>query len=150
MSQSVENAGGTQITAKRCPKCKSIIENNVRYGNIIKKQFNDVLGIRKKIYGNSQAQKRAQNLIAQKIQRLGNQDCQFDDVKESLERKIFEMRQKNTKHGRTMVLELINVSSAMYFSHITAKLKISRILNNKGGPIYLRKLTQYGIMVGRG
>lgn len=110
MSQNAEKSGSTQISVKQCPKCTKIITSCVRYGNIIKKQFKDVLAIRNKIFGNNQTQKQQQLLIAQKIQRQSNQDCNFNNVRKFLEKRIFEMKQIRTRHGRKMVLDLLNVS----------------------------------------
>ncbi|KAG4066118.1 hypothetical protein HA402_010320 [Bradysia odoriphaga] len=108
MSQNLEESERHQITVKRCPKCSRTIMNSARYGNVIKKQIQDVLGIRKKIYGNDQTQKRTQQLIAQKIQRSAG-SCQFDNVREFLAGEIYQMRQSTTKRGREMVLNLVNV-----------------------------------------
>lgn len=109
MSQKAQNSGSTQITVKRCPICSAIITANVRYGNIIKKQFEDVLRIRKKIFGNNKIQKQNQQQIAKKIQLQSNQECQFEYVREFLEKQIFVMKQIRTKHGQQMDLQLVDV-----------------------------------------
>lgn len=108
MSQKDEKSGSTQITIKRCPKCSATITNCVRYGNIIKKQFQDVLGIRKKIFGNNQSQQQLR--IAQKIQRQANQECQFEYIREFLEKRIFVMKQIRMKLNYRMDLQLLDVS----------------------------------------
>lgn len=114
MSQKDENSGSTQITVKRCPKCRAIIKSSVRYGNIIKNQFKDVFGIRKKIFGNNQKQKQTQQRMAQKILRQSNQECQFEYVREWLEKQTFLLKlitTKNAKNGQKMDLQLLDVSA---------------------------------------
>lgn len=111
MSQKDEVSGSKQIKVKRCPKCNTIITRCVRYGDIIKKQFKDVLGIRKKIFGNDETQKRIQQNIARKIQsHSNNQECQFENVREFLERKIFVMKQIKIKNNYRMDLQMLDVS----------------------------------------
>lgn len=110
MSPETEDSASNMIGVKRCPKCKTIITTCVRYGNILKKHFNDVMRIRKKIFGNNQSQKEAQHIIANKIQRQSNQKCEFEYIREFLERKLFVMRQIKTKYGLNIELHLLDVS----------------------------------------
>lgn len=111
MSQKSENSGRTQITVKRCPKCSTIITTCVRYGNIIKKQFKDVLGIRNKIFGNNRTQKGIQQQIAKNIQLQSIHECQFEYVREFLKKFIFVMKQNKSKHGHQIELQLLDVSA---------------------------------------
>lgn len=99
-----------QIGVKRCPKCHKIITKCARYGNIIKEQVKDMLDIRTKIFGNSRTQRQTQQVIAQKIQRQTRVDSQFENVREFLERKIYQM----TLRGRKMELVLRDVSGSVY------------------------------------
>lgn len=115
MSQEAESSGSTQINVKRCPKCKTTITSCVRYGNIIKKQFKDVLRIRKKIFGNSQNQKETQQSIARQIQLQSMQDCQLENVRAFLAEKIFVMKQIKTKHGLRLELQLLDVTRDLSF-----------------------------------
>ena len=39
------------IQLKACPKCKTFIRKNLRYGNIIKKMLADIEGVKKRMYG---------------------------------------------------------------------------------------------------
>lgn len=106
-----EKPESTQITVKRCPKCRTIITKCVRYGNIIKKQFKEVLRIRKKIFGNDRTQKEIQQVVARKIQRQTfQQEWQFENVREFLEKKLFVMKQIKTRYGQQMDLQLLDVS----------------------------------------
>lgn len=136
MSQKDEKSGSTQITIKRCPKCSATITTCVRYGNIIKKQFKDVLGIRKKIFGNNQS--RQQLLIAQKIQRQANQECQFGNVREFLEKKIFVMKRIQVKNSYRMDLQPLDVSEFVMLNCLADHL-IGYVLRILGGPVYFRK-----------
>lgn len=111
MSQKSENSGSTQITVKRCPKCRTIITTCVRYGNIIKKQFKEVLRIRNKIFGNNRTQKGTQQQIARNIQLQSIHECQFEYVREFLEKKIFVMKQNKSKYGQQIELQLKDVSA---------------------------------------
>lgn len=106
-----EKPESTEITVKRCPKCQTIITKCVRYGNIIKKQFKEVLRIRQKIFGNNRTQKETQQVVARKIQRQSfQQECQFENVREFLEKKLFVMRQIKVRYGQQMDLHLLDVS----------------------------------------
>ncbi|KAJ6649215.1 NFX1-type zinc finger-containing protein 1 [Pseudolycoriella hygida] len=116
MAQKSENSGSTQINVKRCPLCSQIIEKSVRYANIIKKQFNDILGIRNKVFGNNSARKGAQYSIAQKIQLRENQMCQFNEVKNFLKQKLFRIKQINDKRQRRWYIDLIDVDQYAFES----------------------------------
>lgn len=69
-----------------------------------------MLGIRKKIFGNDKTQKQTQQEIAKKIQRQSYQECQFECVREFLEKSLFVMKQIKARHGVQIDLQLLNVS----------------------------------------
>lgn len=110
MSSKDEDSGGNKnlIGIKRCPKCKTIITTCVRYGNIIKKHFKDVLEVRNKIFGKSQIRKQAQLTLAKKIQI--NRSSEFENVKDFLERKLFTMKQTRSNNLPQIDLHILNVS----------------------------------------
>ncbi|XP_037052517.1 NFX1-type zinc finger-containing protein 1-like isoform X2 [Bradysia coprophila] len=112
-----EKSESTQITVKRCPKCQTIITKSVRYGNIIKKQFKEVLRIRKKIFGNDRTQKDTQLVVARKIQcQSFQQECQFENVREFLEKNLFVMKKIKVRHGHQMDLQLLDVDQYTFES----------------------------------
>lgn len=70
-----------------------------------------MLRIRKKIFGNDRTQKDTQLVVARKIQRQSfQQECQFENVREFLEKNLFVMKQIKVRHGQQMDLLLLDVS----------------------------------------
>jgi len=43
-----------EIEVKTCPRCKTIIRHNRRYGNILRTRLKDIMNVKKKVFGNSE------------------------------------------------------------------------------------------------
>lgn len=126
MSQNEESPErGQKIAVKRCPRCTKIITNCARYGNVIKKQTEDMIGIRNKIFGNNRTQMQMQQIIADKIERQSKGKWQFENVREFLERRIYQMKEK----GRKVVMDLQNVSGVPWGTS-NQVCELQRLFNN--------------------
>lgn len=56
-----------EITAKNCPRCRTLISRSRRYGNVIKKRLKDVLEIKAKKFGMTKEKEKIQLVLMQKL-----------------------------------------------------------------------------------
>lgn len=56
-----------EITAKNCPRCKTLISRSRRYGNVIKRRLKDVLHIKAKKFGMTKETEKTQTVLMQKL-----------------------------------------------------------------------------------
>lgn len=59
-----------EITAKNCPRCKTLISRSRRYGNVIKKRLRDVLEIKIKKFGMTKENEKTQHILMKTLQEL--------------------------------------------------------------------------------
>ncbi|XP_072013675.1 NFX1-type zinc finger-containing protein 1-like [Amphiura filiformis] len=57
------------IQLKTCPKCKTLIRNNLRYGNVIKKMLTDIEGVKKRMFGDEAEIKSRSSRLISKVRR---------------------------------------------------------------------------------
>lgn len=71
-SQCGTDGNDVSIDMKSCPKCKTVIRRNLRYGNVIKRFLNDVIAIKTKIFGDVNVLKVQTRNLEKKVQSLNN------------------------------------------------------------------------------
>ncbi len=56
-----------EVSAKCCPRCKTLIRQSKRYGNILRSRLKDVMAVKRKVFGNELAVTQKQNLLLKDI-----------------------------------------------------------------------------------
>lgn len=86
MDQPVERDGEKiSIKLKECPRCKTPIRRNLRYGNMIKEALNDIEKVKKQIRGRTNNISTIKLSIEYEMQKLGAEDSRV--IKEDYKKK---------------------------------------------------------------
>lgn len=132
-----------EITAKNCPRCKTLISRSRRYGNVIKRRLKDVLEIKTKKFGMTKEKEKIQLVLMQKLRLDEMMSAYFPDITAYLLRILCkEVTDRNGK-SRTRT-NMVDATTLMTLEVITKHLQdaVKQItdesINARNEPIYLK------------
>ena len=70
------------IQLKSCPRCKTAIRRSLRYGNVIKQQLHDIEQVKRKVRGDPDEMKKAQEMLEARLTGLKGKFDEEDMAKE--------------------------------------------------------------------
>lgn len=132
-----------EITAKNCPRCRTLISRSRRYGNVIKKRLKDVLEIKIKKFGMTKEKEKIQLILMQKLRVDEMISIYFPDITAFLLGILCKEVTDRSGNKRTRT-NMVDASTLMILEVITkhvqdaVQLVTKESINASKQPIYLK------------
>jgi len=90
-----------EISAKKCPRCTTLIRQSKRYGNILRTRLSDVLAVKKKVFGNRVDVAEKQKLILREMRDVNiNWAAYLPKVRQFIIDRVAQVLPANISSGR--------------------------------------------------
>uniref|UniRef100_A0A646QJ34 NFX1-type zinc finger-containing protein 1 n=1 Tax=Hemiscolopendra marginata TaxID=943146 RepID=A0A646QJ34_9MYRI len=107
------NMDENEIKMKECPRCKSVIWRNSRYGNIIKQRLHDVQRVKKRLFGKDKAQRKVMTQLLSKLKRSQDIEEYFQAEFTSIFKRLANFHFVLHHHETVVIENQINMLSVM-------------------------------------